>query len=214
MLYIVLFLHQTTTTLTLLLIFRKLYIVLFLHQTTTLPSDSNVYSSCISYYSYIKPQLSYILVFCNISCISYYSYIKPQLCERRFFIAVGCISYCSYIKPQLNTCALAVPWRCISYYSYIKPQLAIIPYRCLSVVYRTIPTSNHNLTVKPSGFEALYIVLFLHQTTTLINATLILIRCISYYSYIKPQPSHHLQVDGSVVYRTIPTSNHNDKYML
>ena len=34
--YIVLFLHQTTTYMSFLLIFFQLYIVLFLHQTTTL----------------------------------------------------------------------------------------------------------------------------------------------------------------------------------
>ena len=99
------------------------------------------------------------------------------------------------------------------------------------VVYRTIPTSNHNLLCRLLHLLVLYIVLFLHQTTTCAMSAVIFDSCISYYSYIKPQPSHHFQVDGSgcisyysyikpqpelatrcfneVVYRTIPTSNHN-----
>ena len=78
-----------------------LYIVLFLHQTTTLPSDSNVYSSCISYYSYIKPQPLGILRWTSLSCISYYSYIKPQPINLKRSDLLRCISYYSYIKPQL-----------------------------------------------------------------------------------------------------------------
>ena len=35
-----------------------------------------------------------------------------------------------------------------------------------AVVYRTIPTSNHNHRVKNKVSRKLYIVLFLHQTTT------------------------------------------------
>ena len=57
----------------------------------------------------------------------------------------------------------------------------------------------------------LYIVLFLHQTTT--NATLdnYIVGCISYYSYIKPQRARVRNISMSVVYRTIPTSNHNSR---
>ena len=99
------------------------------------------------------------------------------------------------------------------------------------VVYRTIPTSNHNLFLLLRNYLVLYIVLFLHQTTTHIFSInyrdccisyysyikpqpmscwkCVGICCISYYSYIKPQPVRALSVHGLVVYRTIPTSNHN-----
>ena len=120
---------------------------------------------------------------------------------------------------------------CISFYSYIKPQhvcgSANIPkvvYRSIPtsnrnksfafmvdglVVYRSIPTSNRNDAVKLLRLSQLYIVLFLHQTATLIplyqkrgmlyivlflhqTATssykcLPSLCCISFYSYIKPQ---------------------------
>ena len=57
------------------------------------------------------------------------------------------------------------------------------------VVYRTIPTSNHNNIQEAAIILGLYIVLFLHQTTTTCHQTQLPHRCISYYSYIKPQRS-------------------------
>ena len=99
------------------------------------------------------------------------------------------------------------------------------------VVYRTIPTSNHNCVCSSTLQGGLYIVLFLHQTTTRAAEEGYQSSCISYYSYIKPQPhggsfppapcciSYYsyikpqrivdIIVIGVVVYRTIPTSNHN-----
>ena len=55
---------------------------------------------------------------------------------------------------------------CISYYSYIKPQHTIIKYELVTVVYLTIPTSNHNEYRDNPYRLSLYILLFLHQTTT------------------------------------------------
>ena len=57
----------------------------------------------------------------------------------------------------------------------------------MSVVYRTIPTSNHNVAPPQEDFNVLYIVLFLHQTTTKVVCVIFPLSCISYYSYIKPQ---------------------------
>ena len=57
----------------------------------------------------------------------------------------------------------------------------------------------------------LYIVLFLHQTTTSGYETRREVRCISYYSYIKPQHYYYMYYLITVVYRTIPTSNHNQR---
>ena len=55
-----------------------LYIFIFLHQTTTLRFTLNLTSGCISLYSYIKPQLFQYLPINLCGCISLYSYIKPQ----------------------------------------------------------------------------------------------------------------------------------------
>ena len=91
---------------------------------------------------------------------------------------------------------------CISYYSYIKPQLSWLAHAVFPVVYHTIPTSNHNNRRSESLLSVLYIILFLHQTTTLDHDLLDSLCCISYYSYIKPQQPRHCVSwqDGCISY--------------
>ena len=142
-------------------------------------------------------------------CISYYSYIKPQHAGGWQSWLLGCISYYSYIKPQRNRIWDKRGAGCISYYSYIKPQHAPLYSPNFRVVYRTIPTSNHNGGAYSDVNNKLYIVLFLHQTTTYSQVAHPDAGCISYYSYIKPQHFSREAWEDFVVYRTIPTSNHN-----
>ena len=56
MLYIFIFLHQTTTPKVSSIFMLWLYIFIFLHQTTTLAPVDPRWRGCISLYSYIKPQ--------------------------------------------------------------------------------------------------------------------------------------------------------------
>ena len=122
---------------------------------------------------------------------------------------ICCISFDSYIKPQPEHWTKEICPGCISFDSYIKPQLQAYNISANEVVYLLTPTSNHNLTVKPSGLSALYIFWLLHQTTTrryevrnhqqlyifwLLHQTTtgprptsIFLSCISFDSYIKPQ---------------------------
>ena len=108
-------------------------------------------------------------------------------------------------RVQYNTCC-----RCISFDSYIKPQHFLHRVCKVCVVYLLIPTSNHNLGILKTDFLKLYIFWFLHQTTTarflLVMQTMLYIfwflhqtttgisstgsvsGCISFDSYIKPQP--------------------------
>ena len=58
---------------------RGLYIFWFLHQTTTFFIATNISHSCISFDSYIKPQLMIAWKTICHRCISFDSYIKPQL---------------------------------------------------------------------------------------------------------------------------------------
>ena len=58
--------------------FHGLYIFWILHQTTTSYSSTLAESCCISFESYIKPQLFNDAIDNGISCISFESYIKPQ----------------------------------------------------------------------------------------------------------------------------------------
>ena len=163
--YIVRFLHQTTTFDCNYLLPKMLYIVRFLHQTTTLLS--------LGY----RPSPLYIVRFLH---------------QTTTFLDGS----------QLSTC-------CISSVSYIKPQ----PVRPLPismfVVYRPFPTSNHNISDYSYCTLPLYIVRFLHQTTTAALKVIFFCSCISSVSYIKPQPLGASFRKRTVVYRPFPTSNHN-----
>ena len=98
---------------------------------------------------------------------------------------------------------------CISFDSYIKPQPTRLTAAYRLVVYLLIPTSNHNhYTIEHTG-RVLYIFWFLHQTTTMLAYCLQRRCCISFDSYIKPQPSRQPPLSICVVYLLIPTSNHN-----
>ena len=164
-----------------------MYIFWFLHQTTTTRTATISSISCISFDSYIKPQLYRLVIMAAVCCISFDSYIKPQLIKSWATFRVCCISFDSYIKPQLFTFAKVIQ----------------------KVVYLLIPTSNHNLWQTVCQTSLLYIFWFLHQTTTLRRLSRYLNSCISFDSYIKPQLRilllHHIRV----VYLLIPTSNHN-----
>ena len=100
---------------------------------------------------------------------------------------------------------------CLSIYSYIKPQPNGSVFIRVLVVYLSIPTSNHNSDRTNYFNEALFICLFLHQTTTLARRGGRSRCCLSVYSYIKPQLVPFAFMLMSVVYLSIPTSNHNDK---
>ena len=116
--------------------------------------------------------------------------------------------FMSYIKPQP---ASSIEYTRIVYSTIpTSNHNPLLPDgHSLSVVYRTIPTSNHNWKVFALHHHLLYIVLFLHQTTTDTDYDYTDYRCISYYSYIKPQLARPWSLRWRVVYRTIPTSNHN-----
>ena len=77
-LYIFWFLHQTTTFYLIIIMPDLLYIFWFLHQTTTILSDTFFNFCCISFDSYIKPQLFVHVLRAWEGCISFDSYIKPQ----------------------------------------------------------------------------------------------------------------------------------------
>ena len=105
---------------------------------------------------------------------------------------------------------LALRFSCLSSCSYIKPQPVCYLLGGLRVVYHLVPTSNHNSvslislffllfiilflhqTTTQGGFikeiAVLFIILFLHQTTTIVAGRYIKTCCLSSCSYIKPQP--------------------------
>ena len=123
MLYIVRFLHQTTTFNPYTQGAALLYIVRFLHQTTTCRCQCR-WASWL-----------YIVRFLHQTTTR-----KSLRRECR-----GCISSVSYIKPQLQCYVHSQLWCCISSVSYIKPQPKMLKLTMRMVVYRPFPTSNHNL---------------------------------------------------------------------
>ena len=165
--------------------------------------------SCISFDSYIKPQREHQTSFGGNCCISFDSYIKPQLATALRYRSISCISFDSYIKPQPLLKPSFSQVRCISFDSYIKPQLFLGGFLQQLVVYLLIPTSNHNLQMSLIISLTLYIFWFLHQTTTAQLADALAHSCISFDSYIKPQPWTCRVWRNKVVYLLIPTSNHN-----
>ena len=186
-LYIFWFLHQTTTWNPCGIYRAGLYIFWFLHQTTTWALRYNFPLSCISFDSYIKPQLPGWLQEYQDSCISFDSYIKPQQTVLGKINKESCISFDSYIKPQHDAVSLIfilVVYLLIptSNHNYRK----IYKYRQY-VVYLLIPTSNHNSMVGKDWRRLLYIFWFLHQTTTTQRRVKTIESCISFDSYIKPQ---------------------------
>ena len=92
--------------------------------------------------------------------------------------------------------------------------LYLLSYLLTIVVYHLVPTSNHNRYALINFYYMLFIILFLHQTTTFIYLSLFSFSCLSSCSYIKPQ---HYSINLSsnvVVYHLVPTSNHNLFYCL
>ena len=78
-----------------------------------------------------------------------------------------CLSSCSYIKPQLY-CELT-QYQNVVY--HLVPtsnhNMEFANVGVTEVVYHLVPTSNHNLNARSAEVYSLFIILFLHQTTTL-----------------------------------------------
>ena len=209
----------------------QLYIFWLLHQTTTFTVFLIILFCCISFDSYIKPQLIckryevvkvvYLLTPTsnhNLSTLHFSDvtlYIFWLLHQTTTHIlhtseSECCISFDSYIKPQHG------PWhRWKPYVVYLLTPTSnhnqdfVIPSK-IEVVYLLTPTSNHNHSITLFSITLLYIFWLLHQTTTwrrpasmkrqlyifwLLHQTTTWLPsapssrcCISFDSYIKPQP--------------------------
>ena len=165
----------------------RLYIFWFLHQTTTPMLVSLVRLCCISFDSYIKPQLFlYTTLFYTVVYL---------------LIPTSNHNLPTIPKMTMQVVYLLIPTSNHNLYDTFQPYPI--------VVYLLIPTSNHNPPHQSSSRYLLYIFWFLHQTTTRRVVPRQTVRCISFDSYIKPQRFTSLEVVTRVVYLLIPTSNHN-----
>ncbi len=143
-LYLIPFLHQTTTRKAQALQKLKLYLIPFLHQTTTATYRLFWCTRCILFHFYIKPQLKKFIISTEKRCILFHFYIKPQRLGDKDSRG-GVVSYS--ISTSNHNCG-----KCAS---------------CLAaVVSYSISTSNHNVTRNGKATIRLYLIPFLHQTTT------------------------------------------------
>ena len=101
-----------------------------------------------------------------LGCISFYSYIKPQLDLRQPHQRL--VVYRSIPTSNRNIRAAFALDKLVVYRSIPTSNRnhTRLRKRTKQVVYRSIPTSNRNYWVLLIIRAALYIVLFLHQTAT------------------------------------------------
>ena len=164
-LYLIPFLHQTTTSRLVLLPVSWLYLIPFLHQTTTSSTITLYVSGCILFHFYIKPQ---------------------RRNSSNYF------------------------WCVVSYsISTSNHNRELKSFSNLKVVSYSISTSNHNISVTYFPVDELYLIPFLHQTTTIRLFFCYFRGCILFHFYIKPQLYARYLCDVDVVSYSISTSNHN-----
>ena len=144
----------------------RLYLIPFLHQTTTVMIWLPRLISCILFHFYIKPQRFLVLFSSLECCILFHFYIKPQPDATSILGQMCCILFHFYIKPQLYNEYLCAINSCILFHFYIKPQLSITTTKIPNVVSYSISTSNHNWLMASLKSTTLYLIPFLHQTTT------------------------------------------------
>ena len=165
---------------------------------------------CISFDSYIKPQQSLLHLCVVARCISFDSYIKPQPVPIPGYAATVVYlliptsnhNFMDHLDEGAYVVYLLIPtsnhnakgggvFEAVVVYLLIPTSnhnYGLSLQQGKEVVYLLIPTSNHNQRAHEYIFNELYIFWFLHQTTTGLRVFLFVMSCISFDSYIKPQP--------------------------
>ena len=143
-----------------------LFIVRFLHQTTTARASRVTRQRCLSSVSYIKPQHGSNYTEPAGSCLSSVSYIKPQLLS--FNSLFYNVVYRPFPTSNHNCFFVSVGLIVVVYRPFptSNHNCFFVSVGLIVVVYRPFPTSNHNSRLPCRVFCRLFIVRFLHQTTT------------------------------------------------
>ena len=210
---------------------KGLYIFWFLHQTTTSRNHGVKLRRCISFDSYIKPQLwcfylqtlpvVYLLIPTSNHNYAgkgigfgklYIFWFLHQTTTLRFLVSFFVRLYIFWFLHQTTTAKVVKHTNnsCISFDSYIKPQHAEVVVTlgigCISFDSYIKPQLSSLITstlLSCISFDS-YIKPQLKQ-----NFVYLTLCCISFDSYIKPQPFDEDNDNNTVVYLLIPTSNHN-----
>ena len=143
-LFLIYFLHRTTTQSPLAFPSSQLFLIPLLHQTTTTMATFLFIDRCSLFLFYIKPQPGTRRCSPCRRCSLFLFYIKPQL-ERPVDALQHCCSlFLFYIKPQLTMIMYPCRMCCSLFLFYIKPQLPhSLPHTILVVPYSS-STSHHN----------------------------------------------------------------------
>ena len=164
--YIV-FLHQTTTVILFVRSILILSYIVFLHQTTTYafrPFEKAV----LSYIVFLHQTTTFRAFRCKYKhCLISSFYIKPQLAYHISQNWIYCLISSFYIKPQPST-------------EYVL---------CHHIVLYRLSTSNHNKKTAIICCKELSYIVFLHQTTTVLDNCPQWNNCLISSFYIKPQLS-------------------------
>ena len=169
---------------------ERLYIFWFLHQTTTSCLPPGSFLCCISFDSYIKPQLILML--------------KSRKLVVYLLIPTSNHNIKSIQSRNRIVVYLLIP---TSNHNTANTQLGVEGLYIFWFLHQTTTTTLFLYSV-----SVLYIFWFLHQTTTACCYFSSSARCISFDSYIKPQLIQFFVEVDIVVYLLIPTSNHNYYY--
>ena len=166
MLYIFIFLHQTTTQHRCPQMSDQLYIFIFLHQTTTLLPTKKLLSCCISLYSYTKPQPTICSTLALQSCISLYSYTKPQLSYTT--PAFHCVVYLYIPTPNHNLVSIMTFLKMLYIFIFLHQTTTCLAtcLRCLLLYIFIFLHQTTTMSFTSNAVLGLYIFIFLHQTTT------------------------------------------------
>ena len=121
---------------------------------------------CILFHFYIKPQQEAPASNRREGCILFHFYIKPQQLHYFKFIDMSCILFHFYIKPQHRSANVRYTF-VVSYSISTSNHNILLLYIVFArVVSYSISTSNHNCGEWVERTSELYLIPFLHQTTT------------------------------------------------
>ena len=186
----------------------SLFLILFLHQTTTYLCVFKWLISCSLFCFYIKPQPPLYSTASGCRCSLFCFYIKPQPCLVECFDALSCSLFCFYIKPQLYD---GIKGRRLFLILFLHQTTTIDPNeppieRCSLFCFYIKP---QRLWVVLNCIWGCSLFCFYIKPQRSLVGLLLLYGCSLFCFYIKPQPTATLKIISPVVPYSVSTSNHN-----
>ena len=143
-----------------------LFIILFLHQTTTCVPWCRSSPCCLSSCSYIKPQRHGK----SPRCLLVVYHLVPTSNHNSVSLLYISSVVVYHLVPTSNHNPQTIPRYVFEVVYHLVPtsnhNIGAGVRGLAKVVYHLVPTSNHNVRTNCLVYEALFIILFLHQTTT------------------------------------------------